>query len=543
MGKEIINYKKVVPVIVVCLLVIMFIQAVLSLRLKSLTFDETSHLPAGYSYLKTGDYRINLEQPPLIKLLAGFPLLFMKLNLPLYSNYWKENSQYQFGKFFIFYSGNNAERIIFWGRIPMVLLAVLLGYFIFIWTERLYGAGAGLFALFFYVFSPNMLAYSRLVVMDFGLGCFMLMACYQLWRYLEKPSPGGLALAGVFTGLALVTKFSAVMLLPVFLVMAVYRVFIDKRGMKVITPGNDTPDITSGILFIVSGFLVISVISIVIIYLVYGLKGDALGMYKKGLDMIYYNQEQSYKFYMNGKFSPEPWWYYYLFAFLVKTPVPTLIMIIFAAVLLKKQKHDLYREMWLLLPVLIILFTSFFDARNLGLRRILPVYPFLFVFIGKVASGKEPWLFPVKKNTRNVIIGVLCVWYIILSVGIYPDYLTYFNVLAGGAKNGINYLDDSNIDWGQDLKRLKTYMDKNNIPQVKLKYFGTSDEKYYKINSVPLENSELVNGPRPGNYYAMSAHFLARLKLAVIEGSVKVDWLKEYEPVDVIGNTIYIYKF
>ncbi len=543
MGKEIIKNKKIVPIIVVCLLVIMFIQAVLSMRLKSMTFDETSHLPAGYSYLKTGDYRLNQEQPPLIKLLAGLPLLFLDLKIPLYTQYWENSSQYQFGKFFLYYSGNNAEKVIFLGRIPMVLLGVLLGYFIFLWTKKLYGIKAGLFALFFYVFSPNILAHTRLVVMDLGLGCFMLIACYQAWNYLEKPSMSKLVLTGVFTGLALATKFSAVMLFGIFLFLFGYRTFVDSGGAKALFPAGKSPGLTDRTFFVLSRLLVILIISIVIIYIAYGLKGNALGMYKKGMDMIYYNQRQGYKFYMNGRFSLKPWWYYYVYAFIIKTTIPALVMVVFAGVLLKKQKHNLYNEMWLLIPIILIFVSSFFDTRNLGLRRVLPAYPFLFVFIGKVAGENKTWLFPAKKNVRAAIIAFLCAGHLMASLMIFPDYLTHFNGFVGGAKNGINYLDDSNIDWGQDLKRLKTYMDEHDIAEVKLQYYGTSDIKCYGIKTVPITDKELLERPDAGYYYAMSAHYLARLKLAVIEGSGKLDWLEEYEPVDIIGNTIYIYKF
>lgn len=541
MGKKIEISNKTAPIIVIILLAAMFFQAVSSMRLKSLTFDETSHLPAGYSYLMTGDYRINLEQPPLIKLLAGIPLLFFKQNLPLYSAFWQNSSQYEFGSQFLYYSGNDADKIIFWGRIPIVFLGLLLGYFIYAWAGRLYGNAAGLFALFFYVFCPNMLAHTRLVAMDFGLGCFMLIACYQAWSYLEKPSVSGLLLTAIFTGLALVAKFSAVVLIPVLFVMFCFRVFLDKTADKILFPGKKHLQFITRAWFIISRFLAIGVICIVIIFIVYGFRPDALALYKKGLDMIYWNQSQDYKFYLNGRFSLKPWWYYYLFAFLIKTPIPTLLLIAVSIALAIKKK--LYNEMWLILPILIINLISFFDSRNMGLRRILPIYPFIFVFIGKVAVMKREDILPVKKAVKNSILGILMFWYLLSAIKNFPDYLTYFNEFAGGPKKGIYYLDDSNIDWGQDLKRLKPYMDSHNIDQIKLMYYGTADANYYKIKTVPVSDNELVFKPEPGYYYAISAHYLPRLKLGVLERGSGLDWLKEFKPVDIIGNTIYIYKF
>ena len=530
------------PAAVVILLAFMFFQAVLSMRLKSFTFDETAHLPAGYSYLKTHDYRINLEQPPLIKLLAGIPILFMNPNLPLYTSYWQEGSQYQFGKYFLYYSGNDADRMIFWGRMPIVLLGLLAGFYVYLWAKALYGVNAGILASFFYVFCPNMLAHSRLVTMDFGLGCFMLMACYHFWKYLEKPDVKGLLLSGFFTGLALVTKFSAVMLLPVFAVLGFYRtVFHEKAAGKNRLKIYKEKNPTGALLRLACAFGIIALISIIIIFACYSFRADALALYKKGMGMIYWNQSQDYKFYLGGKFSVKPWWYYYLYAFFIKTTIPALIAI--AAAIAVTGSKKLYEEAWLLLPVFLVLLVSFFDSRNLGLRRILPVYPFLYVFAGKIA-GYPGGLPGIGKKAWTAASVILAGWHLFSCAGIYPDYLTYFNGFAGGPSKGIYHLDDSNIDWGQDLKRLKTYMDKNKIENIKLLYYGTSDENYYGIKTMPVTGDEEVNGPKPGSgWFAISAHYLVRLKLGVIERGYGVDWLDAYKPVGVIGNTIYVYRF
>src|SRR3989344_4683436 len=153
------------------LLIFVFLITLFSVKDDSLTMDELAHLPAGYSYLTQKDMRLNPEHPPLIKDLAAIPLLFIKdINFPSDINSWKEdiNGQWDFGREFLYNSGNPADKIIFAGRIPMILLMVFLGFFIFKWAKELFGNKASLLALFFFSFSPAFLAHGRLVTTDVG---------------------------------------------------------------------------------------------------------------------------------------------------------------------------------------------------------------------------------------------------------------------------------------------------------------------------------------------------------------------------------------
>ncbi|MCX6760487.1 MAG: hypothetical protein NTZ84_00030, partial [Candidatus Nealsonbacteria bacterium] len=133
--------------IAAALLLIMFFVAVTSIKDDSLTMDELAHLPAGYSYLTQKDMRLNPEHPPLLKDLAAVPLLFIKgIKFPSDVSFWKDdvNGQWSFGWYFFFQTGNPADQMIFWGRIPMILIMIVLGFYIFKWTRELFGNNAGL---------------------------------------------------------------------------------------------------------------------------------------------------------------------------------------------------------------------------------------------------------------------------------------------------------------------------------------------------------------------------------------------------------------
>jgi len=184
--------------VVATLLILFFGMSVYSMSLKSITNDELTHITSGYSYLKSFDFRMNPEHPPLMKLLAGFPLLFLDPVFPTDHPSWVEGKQWVFGAQFLYFQNDNTDQLIFWARLPMVLIGLLLGFFIFLFAKDLYGKNAGYLALFLYSFSPNFLAHTRLVTTDVGLACFSLMTVYFLYKYLIKKDTGSVWWAGLF---------------------------------------------------------------------------------------------------------------------------------------------------------------------------------------------------------------------------------------------------------------------------------------------------------------------------------------------------------
>ena len=149
--------------------------AVTSLRTQSATFDEGSHLPAGYTHLKLGDHRLNPEHPPLVKTLAALPLLFMDVTIKPDDEAWALRRQWEFGKRFL-YRWNDADRLLFWGRLPIVALGALLGVSVFLWARHRYGPRAAALALFLCVLSPDVLAHGQLVTTDVGIALFMFLS-------------------------------------------------------------------------------------------------------------------------------------------------------------------------------------------------------------------------------------------------------------------------------------------------------------------------------------------------------------------------------
>ncbi len=213
----------------IILLALMFGLGFFSMLGDSLTMDELAHTPAGYSYILKQDMRLNPEHPPLLKDMAGFSIWLgskitnTPISFPEQSHAWqnKLNGQWEFGRVFLFGSGNPADKIIFWSRLPMLLIMLILGIYVFRWTRQLYGNQAGLIALFFYSLSPTLIAHGRLVTTDVGAAAAFIIASYHLIEWLKKPSQKNLLIAGLVFGLALLTKFSLALIIPYFVALTI----------------------------------------------------------------------------------------------------------------------------------------------------------------------------------------------------------------------------------------------------------------------------------------------------------------------------------
>jgi hypothetical protein len=507
------------------LLAALLLQAVMSMRLLSATFDETTHLPSGYSYLVTGDFRLNPQHPPLIKTLAALPLLSLRPELNLDDPAWTEQppDEWSFGYRFLY--GNDADRLLFRGRLPNVLLSLLLAFYVFRWASELFGPAAGLTALFLAAFSPTIIAHARLVTFDVGLAAFSTMALYHLRGYLLRGGRLDMILAGLGLGLALASKFSGVLLLPMFVLLA---------GWSCIRPAAGSE--RSGRRAVV-GLLIILLLALLVIQASYQFSSDPL-LYWKGLQQVNADRDPGYHYYLMGEFRSGGWWYYFLLAFLFKTPLPTLLLILPAIFLMRRYPAPaLLDELFLVVPVVVWFAVTSAMADDLGVRYLLPAYPLIFIFVSRLAA-----LLPRFKTAR-VVAALLGLWYLGSAMFIYPDHLAYFNELTGGPGRGHLYLDDSNLDWGQDLKRLAAWLDERGVESVKLRYGRNEAPAYYGINSTPITDAEWAGDPPPPGIYAFGAHLLIRGEYYAERRGLKTDWLSRYEPVGRVGYSCYIFEF
>jgi hypothetical protein len=247
------------------LLLILEAELLLSVRQDSQTFDEATHLYAGYCYLKRGDFGINPEHPPMVKLVAALPVLPLRLPAqpppPIYFRAAGGVGGSQF-----LYS-HDADALLFRARAVTTLFTLSLALLVFFAGSEMFSTCAGLFALALFVFEPNILANGALVTTDMGASCLVFATVYAFYRCCKRPSVLRLAVCCLAAGLALAAKHSTVLLLPIFLGLAITEVAY-RRGSE-----SETSETRGRQTLRLLGFMAIgTVISIAILWAFYGFR-------------------------------------------------------------------------------------------------------------------------------------------------------------------------------------------------------------------------------------------------------------------------------
>lgn len=527
-------------VLCVTLLALLALQVLLTSRQMSPAYDEVGKLPAGYVFLKTGRWNIMPEHPPLLHALSALPLLALSPRLDL-TDPWltrQPTNRWNVGLNFLSLNDDD-DRLFFWARLSTLLLSLLLGYAVYRWAQELYGGNAALMALLLYAFCPTTIAFSSLTSDDIGLSCFFTLSLYAFWRFLADGTWHHLLWTGLLLGCALASKTSAVILPPLFLILMLLAIWShsgrrrdDARAPAAAAPWSfpcGAAPLRDRLGRPLAALALIFLMALGILYTTYLFPNDPL-FYVRAVLITPRMVPPTHPYYMMGSFSVTGWWYYFPLAYAIKTPIPMLLLIPAALWHWWRQGGRWFRELFLLLPAFAHFIFMAALAPQIGLRFLLPSYPLLFIFVSRTAP-----LFTQRR--AGAVVGiVLAAWYLSTPLRIYPDYLAYFNEFVGGPKHGIEYLDDSNIEWGQHLKRLKRYLDEHKSESVRLIYFTTGRPEYYGIRTPRMRLSDLARPPSPG-IYIIGAYDLIRAR-----AYYGIDWLKRYEVIDRIGYSIFVFR-
>lgn len=508
--------KKHALLIVAGILLSHFILSTVISSKESMTFDEKAHIPAAYSYVRYGDMRLNPEHPPLIKDFSGLFLLPLELTFPLTSKEWQEgyNEQWLVGDMFINCTKpelacNDADTILFFSRLPITILAVFLGIVIFLWTKELAGTIAGLIATTLYAFDPNIIAHSHYVTTDIGSAAFIFLAFYFFVRFLKAPDKKNILLAGLFLGLAEVTKFSAVLLFPVF------SLFVLLFALTKSTAGIGKIRTLFSYVWKFSAVVLVCFVTIWVVYAIntIGMPADKvvahadlflsqpnapakmshdlivsmttsplllpMAEYFVGIAKVFSRVAAGNVHYFLGTVSVDASRWYFPVVFSLKETLPFLFLIIGAVVYGLYRLRTALKENTLgigaflarsfqnhiaeYLAIFFVLFYSYVSITGnltIGFRHLFPILPFLYMLVGKSVADfyKRHEHEPVTHQLIAIFIGVVMFIVVAIPVLTYPYYLSYFNATVGGHQNGYHYVTDSNYDWGQDLKYLQKVM-------------------------------------------------------------------------------------
>ncbi len=224
--------RRYVAGLVVLMLVVLGVEVVSTIRQQSLTWDEGDHIFAGYEIWKTGDFGLNPEHPPLVKMLGTIPLLGLQLKVPPLQGRFFKDEAYLDGRDLLFGNGPRygVDTLMLRTRLAVGTLTLVLALLVFFAGQEMFGTGAGLLALLMFIFEPNLLAHGAYVTTDMAVSCMLFGAVYAFYRYVKAPSVGRLVVAGLVSGLALAAKHSAVLLLPMLLLLAAGEVLFRERA-------------------------------------------------------------------------------------------------------------------------------------------------------------------------------------------------------------------------------------------------------------------------------------------------------------------------
>lgn len=495
-------------VAVFSVLLIMAAEIVFSVRGESLSWDEGDHIFAGYMSLKTHDYGLNPEHPPLAKMVAALPLLPLALRVPpLQGRYFKLES-YLDGREMIFRNGPSdggrytADSIIFRARMCVTVFVLLLALLTFLAGREMFGTAAGLMAMTLVAFEPTLLTNGPFVTTDTTVSCMFLATIYSLYRWVKAPSLLRLLTVGLAGGLALAAKHSAILLLPMLAVLVAGELVVRCVSLRRSTSGVAWLRACSLHAFkLFGGLAAILALAILVLWAFYGFRysarppglhlGPDLATSVRGLKPFeaqgirffarYHLLPESYLYgladvrqmsngmptYILGKVYSHGVWFYFPVAMAIKLTLGMIGLLGIAAAALLTGRFRLTREIYyLVVPVAVYLAVVIASPLNIGIRHILPTLPFLIL----LAAGGACALARNKKTWRYAV-AALVIAHCLSSLMGFPTYMAYANEAWGGPSQTHRYLTDSNTDWGQQLIAVKAYVDQHHIHDCSFAYF------------------------------------------------------------------------
>lgn len=512
-----------------------------AMRQTSPTFDEIVLVAGGARGFHTGRFDLAPDHPPLMQYLYGLPAY---LSHPAYpaeqAGEWNSRTRYAYARAFFWSTGNDARTLLFRARLVAVAIAAALVLLVGGIATRLGGGPGGAIAALLVAFLPDVLAHGGVAYNDIPLALAYLAALWQIDAALRRPSVGRGAAAGALIALALGVKFSAVVLGPALLLLALAELStrrIDRRG-------------AGRLVLAVGAGLVAAYGVLVAIY-----RGDLLlTQLTTGLGQVFTHVEGpgGAPNYFLGESRRFGFWYFFPVAFVLKTPAALdgLIVVALAALALRARAPRAPARLLrspLRVPVLggLVFAAALLAARlNIGFRYALPLLPLVLIVVAcGVAAALERG-----GRLARLVGGALLLAYAGSSLSAYPWFLSYTSEFGPARSAAFRTFADSTIDWGQGLYALAGFLHARGIPRVYLSYFGSAPPSAYGIRYVPLPSffalapdpadaSDPVGSRANPSWAAVSATNVAgpyfrtdtlRLKRAV--------------PAAVVGGSIYLYR-
>lgn len=539
-------------------------RAVHTYGIFSAAFDEGYHLAAAIDHYQYGEFGIYYWNTPLARYCNGLLPYWNGVRLPGGAAKVELGLDQPAISAYVLGEGENYWTTLSLARLGTLFFLPLLIFGVYRWGAELYGRRAGVAAAALLTLSPTVIAHGSLVTADFGAAATIVTAAYLFWKWLRDESRTTLALTALACGAAVATKYTALVFLPpVFLAIWIARLFAPGASAvaaythllkKLLFAGAWCALATWAFLWCVYQFHTrpINPDSARLHRLIDTIAEPggsvnetlfAAGTtilpwimppidFLKGLESLTTISRQGHPAYLLGETSRTGWWYYFPVAIALKTTLPLLLLIAIALAGMfagTGKRERLIRSLPLIGSISAILVPAAFATADIGVRYLLPIYPFMALLASSVFDEQS-----APRWRRWHLTGMaLLTWHGVESAAAQPDYLAYFNEIGRGREDRL--LGDSNLDWGQDLGRLSRYASENSIQPLHLAYFGTT-----RPEAVGLEGTQYLKpGDRPSGWLAVSVTKLQ----GIYPGDEGYGWLRDYEPTVRIGKSIYLYDF
>ncbi len=518
-------------VLVAVCLAIGVARIVSTYRVFTQTWDEPAHVAAGMQWLDRGRYTYEPLHPPLARVMVALGPRLAGIRSAGHESVWLEGNS-------ILYAGGRYHRNLALARLgvlPFFLLATLV---VFAWARRIDGdAAAAVSAVLLFTPLPPVLAHAGIATTDMAVTATVALAIYCLTLWLERPTRARGVLLGVTLGLAVISKLSALLFLPA----AAVAVALCRRGApsETLRPVYLALLLTiwAGYRFAVGPLVPVDATraeaSSVVERLARAPVFPAPALFE-GLGELAVKNRAGHKSYLLGEVRSTGWWYFFPVALGVKTPIAFLLLCAAGIVAASRAPPGAPRRRRLEPAVIAfaILVVCLPSRINIGLRHVLPMYPFLAIVagMGVVALWRARLARPAARALAILLVG----WQLAMSAAAHPDYLAYFNELAGSHPERI--LVDSDLDNGQDLERLADTLRARRIGALWLAYAGSATVAEHGLPPFRwLEPHQPVRGWVAASLYSVKLGSLDR------PGHDDFAWLERHRPVARAGRSILLY--
>ena len=525
---------------------------------------EAGHIGASIYLYKTFRFDVFHVNPPLTRYIVGLPVFLSttEYDWKSYSSRPQDRSEWWIGNAFI--NTNTSEKIhwiTFLTRCSLIPIILLGSWFGYRFASELYGETAGIIFLALWVFSPLVLAWGASICPDVCAAALGIIGVYAFWHWFKTPTWGKAITAGICLGLLPLTKMTWIIAFPLWVLIWLIWVipYYHKHNPSISVPSwkQLAVILLIGVYMINMGYLFDGSFRQLKDYkfISHTLTGRDIddesrsvatgnrfekswlgfvpvplpGEFVQGIDTQKFDFERGIESYLRGKYSQHGWWYYYVYTLLIKEPLGTLCLgvLAFIATILLIQYNASWRdEMVVILPGLVLfIFVSSQDGFSLHPRYIIPALPFAYIWISKLGQS-----FAQKHFALSMATTVFLIWMVGSSLYYFPHSMSYFNELVGGPKNGPKHLLGSNVDWGQNSYFLQKWYGKHpEARPIKIAYSSTESLDRLGIK----DNRQPPMEPEPG-WFALGVN-------EIYSSSRQYEYFKRFEPIDMIGYSIYIY--